>query len=129
MDQYHRGKNKKARSGTGAKTTKYRDKKKAHIGSPFVNTRLSEETKKVVRKARGGNRKVKLQKHAYVNVSKEKGKVEKVKIETVLESHNPEFARRNIITKGAILKTPIGKVLVTNRVGQDGVINGVLYKE
>jgi small subunit ribosomal protein S8e len=46
-------------------------------------------------------------------------------ITRVVESHNPEFVRMNIITRGAVLETEIGKVRVTNRVGQDGVVNAV----
>jgi len=37
--------------------------------------------------------------------------------------------REKIITKNAILNTEIGKVLVTSRPGQDGIINGILIKE
>jgi len=37
--------------------------------------------------------------------------------------------RRNIITKGAILQTDLGKVRVTNRPGQEGVINGILVEK
>ena len=39
---------------------------------------------------------------------------------------NPNYVRRNIITKGAIVETSAGKAKVTSRPGQDGVINGVL---
>jgi small subunit ribosomal protein S8e len=52
--------------------------------------------------------------------------IKKERIIRVIESHNPEFIRQNIITKGAIVETKIGKVKVTNRVGQDGIVNGVL---
>jgi small subunit ribosomal protein S8e len=34
--------------------------------------------------------------------------------------------RRNIITKGAVIKTELGDAKVTNRPGQDGLINAVL---
>ena len=39
---------------------------------------------------------------------------------------NPNYVRRNIITKGAIVETPEGNAKVTSRPGQDGVINGIL---
>ena len=41
---------------------------------------------------------------------------------------NRFFARQNIITKGTILETEIGKVKVTNRPTQEGNINGILVK-
>jgi len=34
--------------------------------------------------------------------------------------------RRSILTKGAIIKTEIGDARITNRPGQDGIINAVL---
>ena len=38
------------------------------------------------------------------------------------------FVRHNIITKGAIVMTSKGKAKVTNRPGQEGIINAVLVK-
>ncbi len=46
-----------------------------------------------------------------------------VKITRVLENKaNRSYARRNIITKGAILETDKGKGIVINRPGQDGQV-------
>ncbi|MCD6558125.1 MAG: 30S ribosomal protein S8e, partial [Candidatus Aenigmarchaeota archaeon] len=39
------------------------------------------------------------------------------------------FVRRNIITKGAIIMTEDGRAVVTNRPGQEGVINAKLIEE
>jgi small subunit ribosomal protein S8e len=44
-------------------------------------------------------------------------------IETPANRHN---ARQNIVSLGAIVDTELGKAKVTNRVGQDGVVNGIL---
>ena len=53
--------------------------------------------------------------------------MKKVTLRTVLETpDNRHYARQNIITKGAVVDTEIGKVKITNRVGQDGVVNGKL---
>ncbi len=41
---------------------------------------------------------------------------------------NPNYVQRNIITKGAIIKTSAGNAKVTSRPGQDGTINAVLVK-
>ena len=55
------------------------------------------------------------------------GNTKVVDILGVIEnSANPNYVRRNIITKGAIVETPEGNAKVTSRPGQDGVINGIL---
>lgn len=48
-------------------------------------------------------------------------------IKTIIDNAaNKNFVRRNIMTKGAILETSVGKVRITSRPGQEGRINGVL---
>ena len=39
---------------------------------------------------------------------------------------NPHLVRRNILTKGAVVETKLGKAKVTSRPGQEGTLNGVL---
>ena len=126
MEEYHRPYNKKVGSGTGARKRKYRDKKLAHMGGVFASARVSDEATSTRIRGRGGKTRMRPKKVVVVNVVGKDGKVTKVKIVRVVESHNPEYVRRNIITKGAVLETELGKVRVTNRVGQDGVVNGVL---
>ena len=56
-------------------------------------------------------------------------KHKKVKILSVVENKaNRHFVRRNLITKGAVIKTEIGNAVVVNRPGQEGFINAVLVK-
>ena len=126
MDQYHRSHKKKVNSGTGGRKAKARDKKLAHMGRTFIHTKVSDEQEGVTVRIRGGKLKQKLKKALYVNVFGEDMKCKKAKIVSVVQSHNPEFVRQNVITRGAVINTEIGKVKVTNRVGQDGVVNGVL---
>jgi small subunit ribosomal protein S8e len=40
-----------------------------------------------------------------------------------------DLARRNILTKGAIIVTEQGKAKITSRPGQAGTVNGVLLSE
>lgn len=127
METYHEGRKKKVGSGSGGRRGRYRDKKKSHLGGVFSSTKVSEKERKEGKRARGGNTHVRLKRASFVNVVVE-GKSRKAKILAVTESHNPHYARQNIITKGAILNTDVGKVRVSNRVGQDGVVNGVLVK-
>lgn len=125
MDQYHEARTKKVSSGTGGKRTKTRDKRLAHYGHKSCDTKVSEKSVKSKNRMRGGKKKIRLKKANYVNTVTKDG-VKKAKILGVIESHRADFARENIITKGAILKTELGKVKVTNRVGQDGQVNGIL---
>lgn len=125
--QYHEARTKKVSSGTGGSRVKTRDKLLRHMGGRFTATKVSEKEVKDVAKVKGGNVKIKLKKANAVNVLTKSG-MKKAKILGVVESHRAAFARENIITRGAILKTDIGKVKVTNRVGQDGIVNGVLLE-
>lgn len=125
--QYHEPSRKKVSAGTGGRKAKFRDKKLAHVGGGFTATKVSEKEDRYLKRGRGGNAKVKARRTGFVNVLME-GKTKKAKILSVVESHNPQYARQNIITRGAILNTDVGKVRVTNRVGQDGVVNGILVK-
>jgi len=55
--------------------------------------------------------------------------VKKTEIKNVTETPSNRFlARQNILTKGAIVQTELGKVRITNRPTQEGNINGVLIE-
>ncbi len=125
MDEYHRPKNKKVVSGTGGRKGKFRDKKLAHIGGSFTSTKVADESVRVPKRGRGGDERSKLKKAAHVNVVTSDG-TKRTKILRVVDSHNKDFIRTNTITKGAVLETELGKVTVTNRVGQDGQVNGIM---
>ncbi|MEC7462313.1 MAG: 30S ribosomal protein S8e, partial [Candidatus Thermoplasmatota archaeon] len=47
----------------------------------------------------------------------------------VENSADPNYVRRNILKKGAIVETSIGRVRITSRPGMDGVISGVIVEE
>ncbi|MFH0817688.1 MAG: 30S ribosomal protein S8e [Candidatus Micrarchaeota archaeon] len=125
--QYHEPRTKKVSSGTGGSRTKFRDKLLKHMGGRFTATKVGDKTVRDIVKAKGGSMRIKLKKASSVNVLTKAG-MKKAKILGVMESHRADYARENIITKGAVLKTDIGKVKVTNRVGQDGIVNGVLIE-
>jgi len=126
MEQYHRPHEKKVSGGSGGRRRKFRDKKLSHVGGGFAATKVADKDLKVSIRGRGGALGIKLKKASMVNVVAKDGKMKTVAIKRVIESHNPEFVRMNIITKGAVVETDMGKVKVTNRVGQDGIVNGVL---
>lgn len=112
---------------SGGRYRAWRKKRVHELGKLPSFTKLGKKSVKVVR-TRGNNQKRSLLSGGIANVynPKEK-KYEKLKIETILESpSNRHFVRRNIVTKGTIIKTEKGKARVTNRPGQEGNINAVL---
>jgi len=125
---YYQGNDLKKPSG-GLKG-RFRKKRKYELGRPFTGTKLgSKDLIKTIR-VRGGNLKVKVKIAAHANVTNPKtGETKKVKILRVVEvPANRDFARRNIIVKGTIIETEIGRARVTSRPGQDGVINAILIE-
>lgn len=113
-----------------SKVPKVRKKKrKFEMGRDQTETKLGERRAKNLA-VRGGNVKKRLLSEQYANViDPQKKKTVKAKILTVVENQaNPHFVRRNVISKGAVLETELGRVMVTSRPGQDGVVNAVLIK-
>jgi small subunit ribosomal protein S8e len=63
-------------------------------------------------------------------IDPETNKTEKTEIKSVVDNPaNINYIRRNIITKGAVIETPLGHAKVTSRPGQVGMVNAVLIKE
>lgn len=117
---------KSIRSPSGARRVANRGKRKAELGRESAETKLGDKNLRKIR-TRGGNEKLRLAQDNKINVIDAAGKVQTVEIYGVVENAaNPNYVRRNIITKGAIVDTAAGKAKVTSRPGQDGVINGVL---
>lgn len=57
------------------------------------------------------------------------GKSQKVEITRVLKNPaNPDYQKRGVITRGAIIETSLGQAEVTSRPGQDGVVNAILQR-
>lgn len=114
---------------TGRKYKKARKKRLYEKQGVTRYVKLGKEKKKVLR-TRGGNVKVVLLSTDKVNLYDPlKNKAEVVKIKSVLETHSNRFlARRNIMTKGAIIETEKGKARITNRPSQEGSVNAILIK-
>lgn len=108
---------------------KRRKKRKYEIAREQANTTIGERKIRKIR-VRGGNIKIRLLADKYANVLVGDA-YQKCEILSVVDNPaNRNFARANIITKGAILrvrkddKEMLAKV--TSRPGQDGVINAIL---
>lgn len=115
------------RKTSGGRIRLHRKKRPFEIGREKQFTHVSENKSIKIRTA-GHNLKMRLLGSDMANVVDPKTrKSSKVKILTVLEnSANPFYIRRNIINKGAIIETEIGKAKVTSRPGQHGVVNAIL---
>lgn len=116
------------RKPTGGRYHKpYRTKRKFELARFAANTILGESKLKKVR-IRAGHKKNRLLSVNYANVASA-GTVKKVKILNVIDNPANKFlARRNIITKSAVIVTELGKARVTSRPGQDGIVNAVLIE-
>jgi small subunit ribosomal protein S8e len=127
MTKWHLRSNRKSTGGVLKKNSK---KKKFQGGSEFLETKIAERKTKISRSLGGGS-KIKLLSVSKANIMNPKtGKCQMAKIETVTQNPaNPHYSRRNIITKGAIIRTDIGMARVTSRPGQHGVLNAVLIEE
>ncbi len=130
MVLYHKASKTKAK-GTGGKKRAARDKIKAHYGGFFSRTKIEKtagKEERVLKQVKGGGFKVAAHKVLYANVA-QGSKVSKAKVLTVLESpDNRHYSRENIVTRGAIVDTELGRVRVTSRPGQSGVVSAVLVE-
>jgi small subunit ribosomal protein S8e len=114
---------------TGGRYIK-RIKKKKHslIGQNKI-VKLSPTEKRKSKRVRGGNVKSYLLRAKFVNVLEKGKKAKKVEIKNVLQTPSNKFlARQNVLTKGTIVQTDLGKVKITNRPAQEAMINGVLIE-
>ena len=113
------------RKRTGGRIRPNRKRKKHALGRLPAETQLDEPTIKTI-DARGNTIKRRALRTNIAHVAVDNGTVEAT-IEDVVENPaNPNYARRNIITKGAIIETSEGRARVTSRPGQDGQVNAVL---
>ncbi|MDV0443725.1 30S ribosomal protein S8e [Methanorbis rubei] len=117
------------RKSTGGRYHANRGKKRFEIGRSPADTIVGVTRVKTIR-VTGGNTKVRALRCEFANVSDKKtGKVQKAKITSVAENAaNPNYVRRSLMTKGAIIITDLGKARIVSRPGQDGVINAVLLE-
>lgn len=119
---------KKGKKVSGGKYVKSRKKKFYERPGQKRVIKLGKEKRKT-KKIMGGNKKTSLLVAKFVNVI-EKNKTKKVEMKNVLKTPSNRFlARQNVITKGTIVDTELGKVKITNRPSQEGIVNGILIEK
>ena len=119
---------KSRRKASGARYKSKIIKKRQHlIGRIPAMTKIGKTKKQNIR-TRSNGQKLRLLNAEKVNLYDPKSKTYSIEaIKTVVESPaDKNFVRRNIIMKGTIIATGKGNARVTNRPGQDGIINAIL---
>ena len=116
------------RKHSGGMYRSARKKRLCEKGRHPTHTKVSGNDVRVHISTKGSGLKVRVLEAHVANVFDPKNKkFEKVEVKTVAENPaNRHFVRRNIITKGTIITTSLGKARVTSRPGQDGTVNAVL---
>ncbi|MEM4711160.1 MAG: 30S ribosomal protein S8e [Candidatus Woesearchaeota archaeon] len=122
------GKSKRKPSGARYKS-KINKKRKALIGRQPAMTKIGERKIQKIR-GRGATIKYRALSIKKVNLYDPKTKTYSVEdIKNVVDNPaDKNFIRRKIITKGAIIETSKGTAKITNRPGQEGIINAVLIE-
>lgn len=117
------------RKSTGGRRRPKRKKRKHEIGGHPSHTQVGETRVKEVRTLGGSTKQEALAANT-VSVQKSDGTSEETEIQNVVENPaDPHYVRRNILNKGAIIDTPLGRCRVTNRPSQEGCVNAVLLNE
>ncbi|MFB6160943.1 MAG: 30S ribosomal protein S8e [Haloferacaceae archaeon] len=112
------------RKRTGGRLVRSHKKKRHQLGRDPTETTVGEPSLRTI-DARGGEDKVRVLSTNVAQVA-DGGEVVEAEIENVVENPaNPNYVRRNILTKGAVIETSAGRARVTSRPGQDGQVNAV----
>jgi len=121
---------KSQRSKTGRRNRLHRGKKRFEIGREIYEATIGKHSVKLV-KGRSNSTKfaLKTTNVAYI-IDPKTHKAAKADVISVIDNPaNMNYIRRNIITKGAIINTSLGKAQVTSRPGQTGTVNAVLIEK
>ena len=114
-----------SRKRTGGRKRPHRDRRKHEQAQEPTETELDETRLKVV-DVRGTERKVRALATDDVVLATDAGTIVTT-IEDVVENPaNPNYVRRNILTKGTVIDTPEGRARITSRPGQTGQVCAVL---
>ena len=117
------------RKPSGGRKVKARGKRSTEISTEKQMALIGESKTKSYRRT-GGNTLVRVLAADKVSINDPKtGKTTLGTIENVVENESdPNYVRRNVLVKGAIIETDKGRVKITSRPGKDGVINGILVE-
>ena len=110
---------------------RYRGKRRTEVSSEAQYAYIGEKDDRKMYRKNAGSQTARLLSANTVNVNIPKeGKTVKATINSVIANDaDPNFIRRNIVTKGSIVDTSMGKVKITSRPGMHGVASGILLED
>ena len=130
MAQWHGISRRKPTGGRLKRPNRYRGKRRKEIASENQFAFVGDKDIRKGYRKHAGSMTIRVMQAHTVNVSDTKtGKTIRATISNVLQNDaDPNYVRRNIVTKGAIVQTEAGEVRITSRPGMDGVSSGVLLE-
>ena len=131
MAKWHGISRRKPSGGRLKRPNRYRGKRRTEVASENQFAYVGEEDARKNYRKRSGSQTVRLLTVNQGNVSIPKeGRTVRARVTNVVGNDaDPNYVRRNIVTKGAIVDTDLGRVRVTSRPGMHGVVSGVLMEE
>ncbi len=130
MAKWHGISRRKPSGGRLKRPSRYRGKRKTEVASEEQLAYVGEADARKNYRKRAGLQTVRLLAVNQINVNTKDGKTIRATVKNVVGNDaDPNYVRRNIVTKGAVLETDKGLVRVTSRPGMHGVVSGVLVEE
>ena len=130
MAKWHGISRRKPTGGRLKRPNRYRGKRRTEVASEEQLAYVGEADARKSYRKRSGSQTVRTLSVNQVNVNMKGGKTVRATVKNVVGNDaDPNYIRRNIVTKGAVLDTDQGLVKVTSRPGMHGVVSGVLMEE
>ncbi len=130
MAKWHGISRRKPTGGRLKRPNRYRGKRRTEVASEEQLAYVGEADARKNYRKRSGSKTVRTLSVNQVNVNMKGGKTVRATVKNVVGNDaDPNYIRRNIVTKGAVLDTDQGLVKVTSRPGMHGVVSGVLVEE
>ena len=128
MAKWHGISRRKPSGGRLKRPNRYRGKRRTEVSSEAQYAYIGEKDDRKMYRKNAGSQTPRLLSANTVNVNIPKeGTTVKATINSVIANDaDPNFIRRNIVTKGSIVDTSMGKVKITSRPGMHGVASGIL---
>ena len=128
MAKWHGISRRKPTGGRLKRPNRYRGKRRSEVASEEQLAFVGETDSRKNYRKRAGSQTVRTLSVNQVNVNTNDGKTVRATVKTVVGNDaDPNFVRRNIVTKGAVLETDKGLVRVTSRPGMHGVVLSLIH--
>ena len=131
MAKWHGISRRKPSGGRLKRPNRYRGKRRTEVSSEAQYAYIGEKDDRKMYRKNAGSQTTRLLSANTVNVNiPNEGTTVKATFNSVIANDaDPNFIRRNIVTKGSIVDTSMGKVKITSRPGMHGVASGILLED